>query len=159
MPYNVFVNAVAANKIAISNHRLLNLDNHHVSFRYKDYRDQNKNKVMTLDALEFLRRFSMHILPKGFMRIRHFGILSSSRKQKTLPVIHEQLHSDYSPPNKTEKKDWKQISITMGFDPDCCPLCKKQTMITVLFFDRRGPPDNEFIQSMKNKIAELAIQK
>lgn len=146
-------------KIAISNHRLLSVDNHQVSFRYKDYRDQSKNKVMTLDALEFLRRFSMHILPKGFMRIRHFGILSSSRKLKTLPVIHEQLHSDYSPPDKTEKKDWKQISIAMGFNPDCCPVCKAQTMITVLSFDRRGPPDNEFIQSVKRKILASAVQK
>lgn len=139
-------------KIAISNHRILHADDQQVRFKYKDYREQGKSKVMSLDAMEFIRRFSMHILPKGFMRIRHFGILSSSRKQKTLRLIHEQFHSDYTPIDKTVKKDWKQISIEMGFNPDCCPVCKKQTMIAILTFDRRGPPDNELIQSLSKKV-------
>ncbi|MEO5600848.1 MAG: hypothetical protein ABIR06_07970 [Cyclobacteriaceae bacterium] len=79
------------------------------------------------------------------MRIRHFGILSSKRKQKTLPLIHEQLNSRYE---KMESKDWKQISKDMNYNPDCCPVCKKQTMITILSFDRRGPPDLKDIQSI-----------
>lgn len=73
-------------KIAISNHRLISITNDQVAFRYKDYRDQSKNKIMTLEAQEFIRRFALHILPKGFMRIRHYGILSSSRKQKHFPL-------------------------------------------------------------------------
>jgi hypothetical protein len=67
-------------KIAISNHRIINITNDQVAFRYKDYRDQSKNKIMSLEPREFIRRFSLHVLPKGFMRIRHYGILSSSRK-------------------------------------------------------------------------------
>lgn len=135
-------------KIAISNHRLLEVNPNAVTFHYKDYRDASKKKIMTLDATEFIRRFSLHILPKGFMRIRHYGILSSSRKLKTLPIIHEQLNSLYIVP---EKKDWKQISTSLGFNPDCCPVCKQQTMITLLCFDRRGPPDQTLIRSLKEK--------
>ena len=132
-------------KIAISNHRLVNITGQAVTFRYKDYRDQSKDKIMSLHPQEFIRRFSMHILPKGFMRIRHYGILSSSRKQNTLPHIHQQLGSEYK---MKEKKDWKQISAALGFDPLCCPVCKQQTMITMLAFDRRGPPDSASIQSL-----------
>jgi len=143
-------------KIAISNHRITNLTSDQVSFRYKDYRDAATQKIMTLSAIEFARRFSLHILPKGFMRIRHYGMLSSSRKQKALPLIHQQLKSEYL---VTEKKDWKQISADLGFNPDCCPACKQQTMIAILSFDRRGPPDNVMIQSLRNKIVASAIQK
>ena len=143
-------------KIAISNHRITNLTSDQVSFRYKDYRDAAAQKIMTLSAVEFIRRFSLHILPKGFMRIRHYGMLSSSRKQKALPLIHQQLKSEYL---VKEKKDWKQISADLGFNPDCCPVCKQQTMIAILSFDRRGPPDNVMIQSLRNKIVASAIQK
>jgi len=136
-------------KVAISNHRIQAVTNNTVTFRYKDYRDESKNKLMTLDAMEFIRRFSLHILPKGFMRIRHYGILSSSRKQKALPIIHTQLHSHYQ---KVEVKDWKQICIQhLNYNPDCCPLCKKQTMITVLSFDRRGPPTTDFINAIREQ--------
>ncbi len=78
-------------KIAISNHRIISFTDGKVCFRYKDYRDESKTKTMPLDATEFIRRFALHILPKGFVRIRHYGILSSSRKQKTLPAIYYHL--------------------------------------------------------------------
>lgn len=143
-------------KIAISNHRLLDITDKAVTFHYKDYRDASKKKVMALDALEFIRRFSLHILPKGFMRIRHYGILSSSRKQKTLPAIHQQLQSVYLVP---EKKDWKQISTALGFNPDSCPVCKQQTMITLFSFDRRGPPDHAIIRSLKKKFSKAILKK
>lgn len=142
-------------KIAISNHRLSNITNDDVTFRYKDYRDESKSKVMTLDAIEFIRRFSLHIQPKGFMRIRHYGILSSSRKLKTLPLIHQQLNSIYV---VAQKKDWKQISQDLGFNPECCPKCKQQTMITVLAFDRRGPPDEQMMEALKEKYCLRAVQ-
>ena len=140
-------------KIAISNHRILGIANDTITFRYKDYRDESKNKVMTLDATEFIRRFSLHILPKGFPRIRHYGILSSKRKQKTLPLIHEQLNSHYQ---KAEKKDWKQISADLGYNPDCCPVCKQKTMVTFLVFDQRGPPDISLLKPIAKRQQENA---
>ena len=62
-------------RVAISNHRLLAFDGEHVTFRWKDYAHGNKQKKMTLEAMEFLRRFTQHILPRGFVRIRQFGFL------------------------------------------------------------------------------------
>ena len=64
-------------RIAISNHRLLAFDGQRVTFRYKDYAHGSKQRIMTLDAVEFLRRFFLHVLPEGFVRIRHFGPLSN----------------------------------------------------------------------------------
>ena len=65
-------------RVAIANGRLLDCRNGRVSFRWNDYRAQNKSKAMTLDANEFMRRFLMHVLPKGFRRIRHFGFLANA---------------------------------------------------------------------------------
>lgn len=145
-------------KIAISNHRLINVNQNEVTFRYKDYRDESKSKVMTLSNLEFIRRFALHILPRGFMRIRHYGILSSSRKEETLPLIHAQLNSTYVIKN-IKDKHWRLIAQDLGFNPDCCPACKHHSMITVLTFDRRGPPDADTINALKEKYRAKAVQK
>lgn len=67
-------------RVAISNSRLLNVDQGRVTFRYKDYADDQRHKTMTLDAVEFLRRFMQHVLPKGFMKIRHYGLLASRQR-------------------------------------------------------------------------------
>jgi Putative transposase/Transposase zinc-binding domain len=135
-------------KVAISNHRITDIGNDKVTFRYKDYRDQSKVKLMTIDALEFIRRFSLHILPKGFIRIRHYGILSSSRKQYVLPLLLKQMESHFEFP---QEKHWKQISTErLGYNPDACPVCKQNSMIMLLTFDRRGPPDKEMITTLIN---------
>lgn len=136
-------------KVAISNHRIVGIQNDRVTFRYKDYRDQSKVKSMTLQPIEFIRRFSLHILPKGFTRIRHYGILSSSRKQHVLPLLHRELESRYEYP---EQKHWKQISAErLGYNPDECPFCKHITMITIFSFDRRGPPDQKMMKGLIEK--------
>jgi hypothetical protein len=64
-------------RVAISNNRLVSMDNGKVRFRWKDYRDGNRQKNMTLDANEFIRRFLIHVLPDGFHRIRYFGFLGN----------------------------------------------------------------------------------
>lgn len=133
-------------KVAISNHRIVDIQNDLVRFRYTDYRDESKVKDMTLQAMEFIRRFSLHILPKGFMRIRHYGILSSSRKLQVLPLLHQQLESRYEFP---EEKHWKVISTErLGYNPDACPVCKQLSMVTLFTFDRRGPPDKTMIERL-----------
>ena len=76
-------------KIAISNHRLQSVHNGQVSFNYKDYRQQGCKKNMTIKAEEFLRRFSLHVLPPGFVRMRHYGILASKNKRKELNQAKE----------------------------------------------------------------------
>jgi hypothetical protein len=71
-------------RVALSNHRLAKLEDGRVTFRYRDYADARKEKLLTLSAEEFLRRFVQHVLPKGFMKIRHYGLLSSRHREARL---------------------------------------------------------------------------
>lgn len=121
-------------KIAISNHRLKCIDDHQVSFTYKDYKQGSVTKEITLDAMEFIRRFSLHILPKGFVRIRHYGICSSTTKGQSAVIIKEQLPPATPLPQTTIK------TTSALYNPRQCPWCKKETMETVMVFNRRGPP-------------------
>ena len=73
-------------RVAISNHRLVKLDDGRVTFRYKDYADAHRHKTMTLDAGEFLRRFVQHVLPAGFVKIRHYGLLANRFRAERLAV-------------------------------------------------------------------------
>jgi hypothetical protein len=121
-------------KVAISNHRLQKLENGKVDFTYKDYKHGAATKTMQLDGMEFIRRFSMHILPKGFVRIRHYGILSSSSKHRCADVIKAQVPAIKIPAyiNPAIKKE--------PFNPKQCPCCKKETMQTLLQFKNKPPP-------------------
>jgi len=78
-------------RTAISNARLLSMDGDQVCFRYKDYRDHDRHKVMALQAGEFIRRFLQHVLPKGLMRIRHYGFLANSCRRRKLALIRTVL--------------------------------------------------------------------
>src|SRR5450631_205975 len=78
-------------RVAISNNRLLNIDDRKVGFRWKDYRDGNRQKTMTLDGGEFMRRFLIHVLPDGFHRIRYFGFLSNCQRARKLALCRELL--------------------------------------------------------------------
>jgi hypothetical protein len=125
-------------KTAISNHRLLSVDEKGVRFKYHDYRD-NQQKQLTLSGLEFLRRYCQHILPRGFVRIRHYGLLSATKRGQLIK-LQKNLGVTITLQNK--KKDWKQICRDhLSYDPDLCPHCKKGKMITIERFDPvRGPP-------------------
>jgi hypothetical protein len=138
-------------KVAISNHRLLSIDESGVKFRWRDYRD-NIEKIMPLSGQEFLRRFCMHILPKRFVRIRHFGILSSTRR-KELRDIQRLL--GLNPPEKRIKKDWKQIcKENLNYNPDVCPCCGEGKMITIKIIppNFRGPPKTPVLANVLEKI-------
>ena len=121
-------------KIAISNHRIKNIADGKVSFSYKDYKHGGVKKEMALEGVEFIRRFSQHILPKGFVRIRHYGILSSSSKQQSGAVIKAQLPALTPPPPQACG------AAPQAYNVKQCPCCKKDTMATILVFNRRGPP-------------------
>jgi hypothetical protein len=127
-------------KVAISNHRILNIDDSGVIFRWRDYRD-NKEKAMRLSGTEFLRRFCQHIFPHGFVRIRHYGLLSTS-KRKLLRSFQAQF--GVMPVISPEKKHWKEICREhLNWDPDLCPQCGKGKMITIeRLIPGRSPPGN-----------------
>lgn len=122
-------------RIAISNYRLVKLDGDKIHFKVRDKENPGKKKILILDVLEFLRRFLLHVLPKGYVRIRHFGLLGSRLKKENVKIaraiqgIVEILHE--------LSTDWRQLlkSVT-GLDPDQCPQCKVGTLITVGI----GPP-------------------
>jgi len=120
-------------KIAISNHRIKSIDENSVTFSYKDYRKGAQKLELPLDAMEFIRRFSMHILPKGFMRIRHFGILSSTSKRISIPCIKAQVEVYRNPPLLKPHK-------VSDYNPKMCKHCKTETMVTIKIFTGRGPP-------------------
>lgn len=114
-------------RVAISNAHILDIDQTGVTFLYKDSQDNSKMKPTQLSGVEFLRRFCQHILPKGFVKIRHYGILGSRYKKEVQPL------KDNSKPDLTKPVETKQermVRLT-GFDSCQCPKCKTGTMQTV----------------------------
>jgi hypothetical protein len=109
-------------RVAISNARLLSCDDGQVIFHYRDRAAGDIRKTMTLPADEFLRRFLCHVLPDGFQRIRHYGLLASRTKQDQLARCRELLGSSTAPPPpKKTTAEW--ILLLMGIDVDRCPRC------------------------------------
>jgi hypothetical protein len=120
-------------KVAISNHRLLSFDSTHVSFTWRDYRHSNQTQTMTLPAEEFIRRFLLHVLPSGFVRIRHYGLLANCHRKEKLARCRELL--GYEPPASTsnsDKPDYKAryLSLT-GVSIDLCPQCRIGRLVPV----------------------------
>lgn len=110
-----------SHKIALSDARIKTITDTQVSFRYKDYRD-NHDKCMQLDGEEFIRRFLMHVLPQGFMRIRHYGFLSNRRRRQKLETIRACLQRPLPTINPETPNN-----IPQGFiDHACpCPRCDR----------------------------------
>lgn len=130
-------------KVAISNSRFKSVGEDGVIFSYKDYRDGGKTKQMRLSGIEFLRRFCMHILPSGFRRIRHYGIMASRNKPK---LRYRQVLMGVKPGSR-EKRDWKAIARErMGYDPDLCPCCKTGKMIRIQSFSANAPPPENLLK-------------
>jgi hypothetical protein len=119
-----------AHKVAISNHRIRSVDNNKVCFDYKDYRKQGKKGVMELSNKEFVRRFAHHILPHGFVRMRHYGILSGAWKRNRLPKLQRQLGAKLPPVEPAKITHLHR-----------CPACKTGTLIPVMTFGARDPPE------------------
>lgn len=116
--------AAYTHRVAISNHRLLAFDGENVTFRYRDYRDGNRQKSIELPAVELLRRFLLHVVPKRFTRIRYYGFLANRdreaniEKARTLIGYRRQL-----------------APRAPGPDPRLCPKCQQGTMRTRAFVD------------------------
>jgi hypothetical protein len=110
-------------KVAITTHRILQITETEITFKYKDYKDGNKPKEMTLSHEEFLRRFEQHILPKGFVKIRHSGFLSHQNKTARLENICQQLK--IAPPAPKVKLPVAVLAMMKyGVDIGLCTVCK-----------------------------------
>jgi Putative transposase/Transposase zinc-binding domain len=115
-------------KIAITTHRIISISEDSVRFKYKDYTDGDKQKEMTLSITEFLRRFELHILPKRFVKIRHYGLLQNHGKIKRLNVIRQQLR--LSPlPVKVQVPVGQRMLEKYGKDIMLCPKCNKGKLV------------------------------
>ena len=115
-------------RVAISNHRLLSVENNRVIFRWKDYREEDakRQKTMTLEAGEFMRRFLQHVLPKGFHRIRQYGMLSNSKRKDALLRVRKLMAEDLLPDKEKMVSVEKSIS---NDSPFFCPRCLKPMRI------------------------------
>ena len=118
-------------RIAISNHRLVAHEDGKVTFRWRDRSQGDIPKLMTLDAMEFLRRFLLHVLPAGFMRVRHFGLLANASRKVSLATSRSLLGAKPVPTaTLPESETWQELfeRIT-GRDPTRCPKCPSGRLI------------------------------
>jgi hypothetical protein len=109
-----------SHRIALTDGRIVNRDGDRVQLDYKDYRDGSCHKIMTLASEELIRRFLLHVLPKGFMRIRHFGFLSNRCRAERIEEIRAAIDVAQQPPEPTA-----DAGHPAPFDGYPCPLCRK----------------------------------
>jgi hypothetical protein len=128
-------------RVALSNDRLIDHHDGYVRFRWKDYADHDRGKVLTLEADEFLRRFLLHIVPRGFMRIRHFGVLANRTRRRLLARCRDLL--GHPPPEDDPPESPVVLLLRLcGIDLSRCPLCGEGRMqITAIIGRAAHVPD------------------
>ena len=130
-----------SHKTALGNHRLVDFDGQHVSFRWRDYADGNAVKVMRLDADEFIRRFLLHVLPHGFTRLRHYGLLANRGRASKLALCRTLLHQPAPEPREPETAQEMLLRL-IGIDITLCRECGTGTLRPILILEplnRSGP--------------------
>ena len=117
---------------------MLSIDNGKVAFSWKDYRSGNQVCSMTLDANEFVRRFLLHVLPDGFVRIRHYGLLSNAHRGQKLAVCREVLDATESiQADEPQSQDWKtRYQALTGESIDLCPACHQGRLLRIEVLQR-----------------------
>jgi hypothetical protein len=128
-------------RVAISNSRLLKMDDGHVTFRYKDYADDHRQKTMTLSAEEFLRRFVQHVLPRGFVKVRHYGLLANRHRAEKLKLARRLLLATAVSVEVTETEPASDVRI----DPAAvyhCPQCGGCWFVTLELAPDPNPQGN-----------------
>ena len=109
-------------RVAISNRRLTEIKDHQVTFRWRDSADRNRQKLMTLDAITFIRRFLLHVLPAGFVKIRHFGFMANRNRREAVALCRSLL-----PPLQDEGATFLTENQRRAVDRKC-PFCKTGTL-------------------------------
>ena len=127
-------------RVAISNNRIISIDNDEVIFIYRDRKRKNQTRTMSLPVDEFLRRFLLHVLPKGFMKIRYFGFLANTNKKQTIPLIRRLINSKAELPEKTNETIEEMMLRLTGTDITCCPECGKGKMRKI----KKFPTQSEY---------------
>jgi len=110
-----------------------------VTFRWHDYKDANKKKMMTLDAQEFIRRFLLHVLPHGFVRIRHYGFLANPRREQNLSLCRQLLGVAQINTAESLTEDWgRRYERLSGKSINLCPACRQGRMVVVEILQASG---------------------
>ena len=130
-------------RVAISNHRIVEVNDHQVRFMLKDYLDLGKVKPATLTGEEFLRRFCLHILPSGFVKIRYYGIYSACFRTTILNKKEKMVI-------KLAETTIERIARLMGIDVRKCPCCKKGQLVPVAIVPRVRPPPSVLVPLVTN---------
>jgi Putative transposase len=120
-------------RIAIGNERLVALQEGLVTFRYRDRKQGGVKKLLTLEAPAFVQRFLQHVLPRGFVRVRHFGLQANGCRTRLIARARQLLHTPASPqPDNTQRESWQDLYQRLtGRDPTRCPYCGNGTLRTV----------------------------
>ena len=128
-------------RVAISNDRVIDIEDEKAQFRWKDYRDKSKQKTMTLAAEEFIRRFLLHVLPEGFQRIRYYGFLANRYRKQKLARCRELLNMPPPEPHCHVKKDYRdRYEELTGKSLKTCPVCHQGQMVITEVFQAGGIP-------------------
>ncbi|NVM26817.1 MAG: IS91 family transposase [Desulfobacterales bacterium] len=118
-------------RVAISNNRIVSIENGKVTFTYRDRHRNDQIETMALDADEFIRRFLLHVLPRGFMKIRYFGFLANTNKNKCIPLLRKLIDPKAPLPEKITETVQEMMLRLTGEDIACCPQCQKGRMVKV----------------------------
>ncbi len=118
-------------RIAIGNERIVGMSGGDVTFAYKDRRDGDRRREMTLSATSFLRRFLLHVLPRGFVRIRHYGLLANSVRRERIALCRDLLGVAPAEDADVPDETWEEILLRLtGDDVTCCPECGGAVRVT-----------------------------
>jgi predicted Zn-ribbon and HTH transcriptional regulator len=118
-------------RVALSNDRIVKVENGEVTLSYRDRKDRDRKKTMAVETQEFIRRFLLHVLPDGFMRIRHFGFLANRSKKRALARCRQLLNLDPALPQWSHLSTKDLLLRITGIDLSRCPNCQKGTMIVI----------------------------
>ena len=126
-------------RIAISNERIVSMDDEGVTFLYKDRADGDRSKPLTLPAEAFLRRFLLHVLPRNFVRIRHYGLLANSVRRKRIALCRKLLHASEEVAPHAPRETWEELLLRVtGNDVTRCPQCGEGRLHTTLRIEPTG---------------------
>ncbi len=125
-------------RIALSNRRILRVEEDQVALRYRDSADENRSKVMELCVHEFIRRFLLHVLPKGFVRIRHYGLLANRSRRRCIARCRELLAATAPPAAPAQESVGEKLLRLTGVDLTLCPACGEGRMGVVAELDKHA---------------------
>jgi len=141
-----------SHRVAITNHRIQYINDEHVDFSYKDYKQAGVKKMMRLSIKEFIRRFRLHILPPHFRKVRTYGILSNASKAKDILAARKALgYKHRALLNRSERKDLAIERLFGQQDINDCPVYQGGNMKMIFAINHNRPPPEYILNQMKRQ--------